>query len=101
VLVAGLERYRALSGGPVVVISGYRDPRHNAAVGGAPGSQHLYGNAADLRPRVALAAVRRLGVFSGIGYQAGSGLVRHVDVRHVGPNPTHSTPRDPAVWPYG
>jgi hypothetical protein len=27
-------------------------------------------------------------------------LVRHVDVRHVGPNTTKSSVRDPAIWIY-
>ena len=55
-----------------------------------------------LRPRArqATAAVKALKRFSGIGYQAASGLVRHVDVRHVGPNTTKSSVRDPAIWIY-
>lgn len=32
---------------PVKITSGFRDPKHNAAVGGAQGSQHLSGNAVD------------------------------------------------------
>lgn len=40
--------------GPVTVVSGHRSPQHNAAVGGAPRSQHVYGEhgwgvAADVR----------------------------------------------------
>lgn len=30
--------------GAVTVVSGYRDAHHNAAVGGAPHSQHVYGS---------------------------------------------------------
>lgn len=30
------------------ITSGYRDPAHNAAVGGAKGSQHIHGNALDI-----------------------------------------------------
>lgn len=33
----------------VVIMSGYRCPAHNKAVGGAPNSQHMYGTAADIR----------------------------------------------------
>ena len=100
-LVAGLEAYRAVIGKPVTVISGYRDPARNAAIpGAAKNSQHLYGNAVDISPARPLAEVRRLNVFSGIGYQGSSGLVRHVDVRHTGPNATGSTVRAPAVWVY-
>lgn len=98
VLVRGLERYRAAVGGPVEIISGYRDPAHNRAIGGAPDSQHLYGNAADVPLALTLARVRALRAFAGIGYNAGSGLVRHVDVRQVGPNPTGGTVADPTVF---
>ena len=33
----------------VDVLSGYRTPAHNASVGGAPDSRHLYGDAADIQ----------------------------------------------------
>jgi zinc D-Ala-D-Ala carboxypeptidase len=97
-LVNGLERYRAVLGGPVQIISGYRDPAHNRAVGGAPDSQHLYGNAADVPLALTVAQVRALHAFAGIGYHPGSDLVRHVDVRQVGPNPTGGTVADPTVF---
>lgn len=97
-LVRGLERYRDALGGPVAIVSGYRDPAYNKRVGGASNSQHLYGNAADIPPALTVARVRTLRAFSGIGYDAGSGLVRHVDVRHVGPNPTGGTVADPTVF---
>lgn len=44
-----LEPLRQHLGIPVVISSGYRSPRLNQAVGGAPGSQHLTGEAADIR----------------------------------------------------
>ncbi len=44
-----LEPLRQHVGQPVVIASGYRCPALNAAVGGAPGSQHLRGEAADIR----------------------------------------------------
>lgn len=100
VLVRGLDAYRRRYG-PTTVVSRYRDPAHNKNVGGKPNSQHLYGNAADLSPKASLNAVRNLGLFSGIGYIRGSGLVRHVDVRHVGPNTTGGTPTSPSTWIYG
>lgn len=100
-LVLGLEEYRELVGGPVSVISGYRDPQRNASIPGASkNSQHLYGNAADIAPVKTVAEVKRLRRFSGIGYQGASGLVRHVDVRHVGPNSTGNSVADPAIWVY-
>jgi uncharacterized protein YcbK (DUF882 family) len=44
-----LNPLREAWGQPIVVTSGYRCPRLNSAVGGARGSQHLYGQAADIR----------------------------------------------------
>ncbi|MFA5901185.1 MAG: D-Ala-D-Ala carboxypeptidase family metallohydrolase [Hyphomicrobium sp.] len=44
----GLEMIRALVQCPVTVSSGYRSPAVNAAVHGAPASQHLTGQAADI-----------------------------------------------------
>ncbi len=100
-LVRGLEEYRELIGGPVVLVSAYRDKAHNTKVGGAPSSQHLYGNGVDLTPAQGTNAVKALGRFSGIGIQRATGLVRHVDVRHVGPNTTGGSPRNPTIWFYG
>lgn len=34
---------------PISINSGYRSPSHNKRVGGSPNSQHLKGNAGDLR----------------------------------------------------
>ena len=36
--------------GPIIINSGYRNPRVNALVGGVKSSQHLLGQAADIRP---------------------------------------------------
>jgi len=47
VLAGQLELLRNLTG-PLTVNSGYRCPRHNAAVGGEKLSQHLHGLAADI-----------------------------------------------------
>lgn len=44
-----VDAARAWLGVPVEVISGFRSAAHNAAVGGAPRSLHLYGLAFDLR----------------------------------------------------
>lgn len=99
-LVRGLETYRRAVGGPVTIVSAYRDPAHNRRVGGATNSQHLYGNGADIPVALSRERVRALRVFSGIGYQASSGLVRHVDVRHRGPNTTGGTLANPTEWPY-
>ena len=36
--------------GPIIINSGYRNPRVNSLVGGVKNSQHLLGQAADIRP---------------------------------------------------
>lgn len=83
-LIMRLEAARALDGGPLDVTSGYRTPDHNAAVGGAPDSRHLRGEAADIRSRrhgpAALAALCERAGFMGIGvYPAHV----HADVRET------------------
>src|SRR6266536_1240850 len=83
-LVIGLEKLRAHIGRPIGVLSGFRDFNLGASM-----SQHKFGNAMDpteLFPTVQ--EVAALKVFSGIGHSPGSDRVRHVDVRHVGPNTT-------------
>lgn len=88
-LVDVLERIRAISGKPLTIVSGYRSPATNAAVGGARHSQHLYGRAADIPPgRVRLEQARRAGAI-GVGLDR-NGWAVHVDVR---PGPL-------AVWHY-
>jgi GH25 family lysozyme M1 (1,4-beta-N-acetylmuramidase) len=93
-LVRGLEKLRAKLGRPIGVLSGYRDFSL-----GASNSQHRYGNAMDptapLGPPGPIAALR---VFSGIGYDGKTGQVRHVDVRHRGPNTTGGTPQSPTIF---
>jgi peptidoglycan hydrolase-like protein with peptidoglycan-binding domain len=92
-LVWWLDRYRERFG-PTTIISGYRDPAHNRRVGGATRSQHLAATAADIRPVATVAQVRSLGGFTGIGYNASSGRVSHVDRRP-------GNPGTPTVWRYG
>jgi uncharacterized protein YcbK (DUF882 family) len=43
-----LEDARERLGEPFVILSAYRDPLHNARVGGAPLSRHKYGDAFDI-----------------------------------------------------
>lgn len=47
-LIERLDALRELAGEPIYVTSGYRDPEHNAAIGGAPNSFHTRGMAADI-----------------------------------------------------
>ena len=44
-----LEPLRAYAGQPIIISSGYRSPALNQALRGAPRSQHLTGEAADIR----------------------------------------------------
>jgi hypothetical protein len=84
----------AVLGHPIEVLSGFRDFDL-----GASHSQHKFGNAMD--PTAALPhfqEVAKLKVFSGIGHFATSGLVRHVDVRHVGPNITGGSKTQPTIF---
>ncbi|WP_349264005.1 YcbK family protein [Longimicrobium sp.] len=86
-LIACLEAIRAGTGKPLVVVSGYRCPAHNKAVGGASASQHLFGTAADIPPfRATAAAAARCGA-RGIGTRGPWAV--HVDVRAT-----------PATWAY-
>ena len=98
-LIVALERMRLVSGGPIAVLSGYRDPAHNKSVGGAKHSQHLFGRAVDPIFRgdwLGLEEVRAMGLFSGIGHRPSRGRrVEHVDIR------TSATPARPTTWAYG
>ena len=83
-----LEGIRADWGGSIVVVSGYRSPQHNKAVGGAKRSQHVIGTAADIRPidmsrmeefiACCERAVDRYPAIGGIGIYKGW---VHIDVR--------------------
>jgi hypothetical protein len=44
----GLEKWRSQYGSPMTVTSAYRNPARNQAVGGAAGSRHVFGDAADI-----------------------------------------------------
>ena len=46
--VVKLQRARDLFDGPLTIVSGYRSPKHNQLVGGAPKSFHLSGKAFDV-----------------------------------------------------
>jgi uncharacterized protein YcbK (DUF882 family) len=46
--MARLEQLRVEYGEALYITSGYRCPDHNRSIGGAKGSQHVKGNAADI-----------------------------------------------------
>ena len=96
-LIVALERMRLVSGGPIAVLSGYRDPAHNRKIRGAKNSQHLYGRACDpifRRRWLTVEEVRELELFTGIGYRpAKRNRVEHVDVRP-------GSPAAPTTWTY-
>jgi len=46
--IIALNRLRALADRPIWVNSGFRCFNHNYAIGGAPGSYHMAGKAADI-----------------------------------------------------
>jgi hypothetical protein len=92
-LVRGLEKVRKQVNHPIEVLSGFRD--FNL---GASKSQHKFGNAMDPTSRLPLDVCRGVKAFSGIGLQPGTSEVRHLDVRHVGPNVTGGSVANPTVF---
>ena len=95
-LVTLLEHLRERVGRPVKITSGYRCPKHNAAVGGVTDSPHLQNVAAalamvDSGHRFALVEAALAVGFQRVGLYRGKKCV-HVDVAEA-PN----FPR-PALW---
>ena len=83
---AALDRLQALRdrlGKPLIVLSGYRSPEHNRAVGGAKASKHMEGIAFDVAmtnhdPEAFEEAARAAG-FRGFGFYSRSGFM-HIDL---------------------
>jgi hypothetical protein len=91
----------------VRLTSGYRSPEQNAAAGGAKGSQHLHGNAADLNlsaypPEVQaqIAEDLRKAGATGFGFYPKSGSL-HADIgtpRYWGPNYSKASLPETPAW---
>lgn len=86
-LLAGLvlEPLRVLRGGPLKVTSGYRSPEVNAAIKGSRTSDHMAGEAADLRGAADLidevwAVAHMLPLKQVIAYAPGRGGHLHVSI---------------------
>lgn len=90
-LVLALQGLRDIVRAPVKILSGYRCPEHNRAIGGTNKSQHVAGNAADilisgLSVREMFETTRLIEEFQlgGIGIYVEENFI-HVDVRGDGP----------------
>lgn len=103
-LLSGLEILREqVVRGPVVIMSAYRCPEHNRAVGGKVNSMHPYGGAIDFSTYITVDQARRVGRFSGIGTRNGGRQASHVDVRGRGGLPNFTpgyTAERPMVYAY-
>lgn len=83
--VVALQALRRDVGKPLVILSAYRSPEHNARVGGAKNSKHMEGHAFDVSmvghdPHDFEAKARRHG-FKGFGYYPNSNPpFMHIDM---------------------
>lgn len=78
-----LDPARQEFGRPVLVNSGYRCPKHNAEVGGVANSQHMKGEAADVRPREVGKIIEELGKYDQLIYYP---TFVHVSWKRAGAN---------------
>lgn len=91
-----LDRVREAFGKAIIVTSGFRSPRLNKRIGGAPDSQHMKGQAADIRPhdikelRQLFAAIRKVGGFDQLIYEEPAGRTPWI---HVSIPPANKPPR--------
>lgn len=86
--IARLDAMREAVGKPFIITSAYRDPLHNARVGGAPRSYHKQGRAFDIALRGHdKDALRRAAEQAGFGGIAFANSFIHVD---TGPRRTWS-----------
>lgn len=103
-LVDALEKLRSIAISPIIVNDAYRCKVHNAAVGGVPTSEHLSGEAADIRiegctPAEMYDLALKVPAFAqgGIGVAEHQGYI-HVDVRLRKARWTYGTDGKQAPW---
>jgi zinc D-Ala-D-Ala carboxypeptidase len=79
---------RALGDVPITVSSGFRSNSCNAAVGGASGSRHTYGDAADLVGSPSFCRLAQQARTHGFSEILGPGYPGHNDHTHVAHDPS-------------
>ena len=91
-----LDKVREAFGKAIIVTSGFRSPRLNAAIGGSKTSQHMKGQAADIRPhdikelRQLLTTIRQVGGFDQLILEEPEGRTPWI---HVSISPANKHPR--------
>lgn len=91
-----LDKVREAFGKAIIVTSGFRSPRLNKRIGGAPDSQHMKGQAADIRPhdikelRQLFATIRKVGGFDQLILEEPEGRTPWI---HVSIPPANKPPR--------
>lgn len=91
-----LDKVREAFGKAIIVTSGFRSERLNDRIGGSDKSQHMKGQAADIRPhdikelRSLFATIRQVGGFDQLIYEEPAGRTPWI---HVSIAPTNHPPR--------
>lgn len=91
-----LDKVREAFGKAIIVTSGFRSPKLNKHIGGAPDSQHMKGQAADIRPhdikelRRLFDTIRKVGGFDQLIYEEPAGRTPWI---HVSISPANKPPR--------
>lgn len=91
-----LDKVREAFGKAIIVTSGFRSPKLNEHIGGSDKSQHMKGQAADIRPhdikelRQLFDLIRKIGGFDQLIYEEPAGRTPWI---HVSINPTNRPPR--------
>lgn len=84
-LVEHCERLRAIAGGPLVVVSGYRCPRHPVEVAKRRPGAHYAPGAIDVKAGYCTPQQAWAAGFLRVGVKGRDGPVIHVDLKTGGP----------------